>query len=104
MFQAVTGYFNKRKVTCPGEGGDGAKAEGSVEAPRQRGGGGLALARTLLAVDELREVRGRGGDEGVCQVRREERCLAAVGGDCIAACKVSVTQEQRNVYYLKSKL
>lgn len=54
MFPAVSGYFNKRKVTCPGEGGDGAEAEGSVEAPGQRGGGGLALARTLLAVDELR--------------------------------------------------
>lgn len=87
---------NNLNITCPGEGGDGAKGEGSAEAPRQRGGGSLALARTLLAVDELGEVGWWGGDEGVCQVRREQRRLAAEGGDCRAACKVSATQKQRN--------
>lgn len=88
-------YVNLKQnlnVTCPGEGGDGAKAECSAEAPRQRRGGRLALARTLLAVDELGEVRGRGGDEGVCQVRGEQRRLAAEG----RYCKVSATQEQCN--------
>lgn len=49
-----------------------------------------------MAVDELGQVGGRGGDEGVCQVRREQRRLAAEGGDCRATCKVSATQEQRN--------
>lgn len=87
--QCERNHFN---VTCPGEGGDGAEAEGSVEAPRQGGGGSLALARTLLAVDELGEVGGRGGDEGLCQVWR----LAAEGEGCRAACKVSATQEQRH--------
>lgn len=87
---------NNLNVTCPGEGGDGTKGEGSAEAPRQRGGGSLALARTLLAVDELGEVGWWGGDEGVCQVRREQRRLAVEGGDCRAACKVSATQKQRN--------
>lgn len=84
---------SKRKtfgVTCPGEGGDGAEAQRSAETPRQRGGGGLALVTAVLAVDELGEVGGRNGDEGVCQVRR------AQGRDCRAACKVSATQEQRN--------
>lgn len=86
-------YLN---ITCPGEGGDGAKGEGSAEASRQRGGGRLPLARTLLAVDELGQVRGQGGDEVVLQVRREQRRLAAEGGDCRATCKVSATQEQHN--------
>lgn len=44
-----------------------------------------------MAVDELGDVGWWGGDEGVCQVRR----LAAKGGHCSAACKVSATQEQR---------
>lgn len=82
--------------TCPGEGGDGTKGEGSAEAPRQRGRGRLALTGTPLAVDELGQVGGRGGDEGVCQVRREHRRLAAEGGDCRATCKESATEEQRN--------
>lgn len=86
-------YLN---ITCPGEGGDGAKGEGSAEASRQRGGGRLPLARTLLAVDELGQVGGQGGDEVVLQVRREQRRLAAEGGDCRATCKVSATQEQHN--------
>lgn len=57
---------NQFHVTCPGEGRDGAKAQGSIEAPRQRGGRRLALTRTLLAVDELGEVGRWGKDEGVC--------------------------------------
>lgn len=82
--------------TCPGEGGDGTKGEGSAEAPRQRGRGRLALTGTPLAVDELGQVGGRGGDEGVCQVRRERRRLAAEGGDWRATCKESATEEQRS--------
>lgn len=80
-------------VTCPGEGGHGAKGEGSAETPGQGGGGRLALGRTLLAVDELGQVGGWSGDEGVCQVRREQRRLAAEGGGCRGTCKVSATQE-----------
>ena len=83
-------------VTCPFEGRDGAEAQGPAESPRQRGGGIFAQAAILLAAEELGEVRGRGGDEGLSQVRREQRKLAAEGGRHRAACKVSATQEQCN--------
>lgn len=82
--------------TCPGEGGDGSEAQGSVEASRQSGRRRPALARTLMAGDELGEVGGWGGDKGVCHVRGEKRRVAAERWDHRAACKISATQEQRN--------
>lgn len=83
-------------VTCPTEGGDGAKWEGSAKASRQRGGGRLPFARTVLAVDELGQVGRQGGDKGVFQGRREQRRSTAEVGGCGATCKVSATQEQHN--------
>lgn len=78
------------RATCPGEGGHGAEAQGSVETPGQRGGGSLALVTTVVAVDELGEVRGWSGDESVRHICGAQR------RDCGASCKVSATQEQRN--------
>lgn len=91
-------------VTCPGEGRDSSKGKGSVEASRQRRGGGLAFARAVLATDEPGEVGGWGGDEGVSRVRSVKRRLAAEGLSCSAACKVSATQEQRNGLLPENKI
>lgn len=49
--------------TCPGERGDGAEGQGSAQPPGQRGGGRLALPRTLMVTDELGQVGRWGGDE-----------------------------------------
>lgn len=91
-------------VTCAAEGRDGAEAQGSAQASRQRGRRGFTLAGAAvhqLAVDELGEVGGRGQDEGVCQVgteQRESRAAAAA-----AAGQESATQEQWIVYCLEWK-
>lgn len=45
---------------------------------------------TVVAVDELGEVRGRSGDESVRHIGGAQR------RDFGASCKVSATQEQRN--------
>lgn len=81
--------------TCPADGRDGTEGQRSAEAARKRWGGCLALARALRSVDELGQVGGRAGDEGVHLVQREQRGQAAEGGRCRATCKVSATQEQR---------
>lgn len=82
--------------TCPGERGDGAEGQGSVQAPRQRGGGRLTLPGTLVVIDELGQVGRWDGDEGVHQVRRQGQSLVADGGNHRNTCKESATQEQRN--------
>jgi len=83
-------------VTGPVEGRRGAEAQGSAEAPRQRGGGSLALVSTLLAVEELEEVGWRAQDEGVGRVLREGRRRAAGGGAGGAAREASATQERHD--------
>lgn len=94
MSVSVSTHQSSLCVTCSVEGRHGAEREGSAESARQRGGRRLALTRTLMATDELGEVGGRGRDEGVRQVGKEQRRLAAEGRGCRVTRKVSATQEQ----------
>jgi len=84
----VSGDINSANVTCPGEGGAGAEAEGSVQPPGEGGGRGPAIRSASPTLARLGEAgRRRGGDEGVRLAVQQRRRWLLAG-------QVPATQEQ----------